>query len=157
MKLTLITIGRTDDNLLKQLVQQYTTKLQYYIKFELVELPDIKNVKNMSTQQQKAKEGELLLKQLADSDYLVLWDEKGVQYTSKEFSVLLQKRMNSGIKNLIFVVGGPYGFDDKVYARANQKISLSKMTFSHQMVRLFIVEQFYRAFSILRNEPYHHD
>ena len=157
MKLTLITIGRTDDNLLKQLVQQYTTKLQYYIKFELVELPDIKNVKNMSTQQQKAKEGELLLKQLADSDYLVLWDEKGMQYGSKEFSGLLQKRMNSGIKNLIFVVGGPYGFDDKVYARANQKISLSKMTFSHQMVRLFIVEQFYRAFSILRNEPYHHD
>jgi len=157
MKLRLFTIGKTDDSQLKTLIAQYKSRLRHYIKFELIELPDLKNTKNLSEAQQKEKEGELLLKQIGNSDFLILFDEKGKQFSSREFSSLLQKQMNSGVKQLCFVIGGPYGFSEKVYQRANQKISLSRMTFSHQMVRLFTVEQLYRAFSILRNEPYHHD
>ncbi len=127
------------------------------LQFELELIPDIKNSKNLFEEQQKQKEGELILKKLSTSDILVLLDEKGKQFSSKEFSSVLQKRMNSGIKKLIFVIGGPYGFSEALYSRANQKISLSKMTFSHQMVRLFVVEQIYRGFTILKNEPYHHD
>ena len=126
------------------------------MKFELDIIPDLKNTKNLSESQQKEKEGELILKKLSPTDMLVLLDENGKQFTSVEFSNYLQKRMNSGIKTLVFVIGGPYGFSESVYAKAQGKISLSKMTFSHQMVRLFVVEQIYRAFTILRNEPYHH-
>lgn len=119
-------------------------------------IPDIKNAKNLSEAQQKEKEGEMILKKLAPTDILILLDENGKQYTSVDFSNYLQKKMNSGIKQLVFVIGGPYGFSDAVYQKAQGKISLSKMTFSHQMVRLFFVEQVYRAFTILKNEPYHH-
>lgn len=157
MTIQLIAIGRTDSKELEVLILNYVKRLAHYIKFELELIPDIKNSKNLSEAQQKQKESELILKKLSTSDVLVLLDEKGKQFSSKEFSSVLQKRMNSGIKRLIFVIGGPYGFSETLYKRANEKISLSKMTFSHQMVRLFVVEQIYRGFTILKNEPYHHD
>ncbi len=156
MQITLIAIGKTDNTDLERLIAIYEKRLQHYIKFQLQVIPDIKNSKNLSEAQQKEKEGEQILGQIQNSDVLILLDEKGKQYTSVEFSQFLQKKMNSGIKNLMLVIGGPYGFSDAVYQRSNGKISLSKMTFSHQMVRLFFVEQLYRGFSILRNEPYHH-
>ncbi|NKI32606.1 23S rRNA (pseudouridine(1915)-N(3))-methyltransferase RlmH [Croceivirga thetidis] len=157
MKIKIIAIGRTDDHNLKQLNAGYLSRLKHYAKVELIEIPDLKKVKNLSKDQQKIKEGELILNNLEPSDVLVLFDEKGKQFSSREFSNELQKRMNSGIKSLVFAIGGPYGFSEEVYIRAQQKISLSRMTFSHQMVRVFILEQLYRGFSILRNEPYHHD
>lgn len=156
MNIKVLAIGRTDDKQLQQLIDLYVKRLSHYVKFELDIIPDLKNTKNLSEAQQKEKEGELILKKLSPTDVLVLLDENGKQFTSVEFSSYLQKRMNSGIKTLVFVIGGPYGFSESVYAKAQGKISLSKMTFSHQMVRLFVVEQIYRAFTILRNEPYHH-
>ncbi len=157
MKLKLVVVGKTDDPLLAKLIASYGNRLLHYIKFEIEVVPNIKNVKNLSEEEQKRKEGELILKNVGTSDFMVLLDEKGNQFTSKEFSNYLQKRMNSGIKNLVFLIGGPYGFSQPVYDRSNDTISLSKMTFSHQMVRLFAIEQLYRAFTILRNEPYHHE
>lgn len=157
MTITLLTIGKTDNSALQSLIDVYANRLKHYVRFEMVVIPDIKNTKNLSEDQQKEKEGEALLKQLQPADFFVLFDEKGKQFTSVAFADLLQKHMNSGLKNLVFAIGGPYGFSDAVYKRANGKISLSKMTFSHQMVRLFVVEQLYRAFTILRNEPYHHE
>lgn len=156
MTIKLLAIGKTDNKELSVLIQHYQNRLQHYIKFEFDIIPDIKNTKNLSEAQQKEKEGELIIKALETSDVLVLLDEKGTSFSSVAFAQELQKRMNSGIKNLVFAIGGPYGFSEDVYQRAQQKISLSKMTFSHQMVRLFFVEQLYRAFTILRNEPYHH-
>jgi len=157
MKIKLLAIGKTDDKDLQNLILMYQNRLKHYIKFELVIIPDIKKAKNLSEKQQKEKEGELILKQLQSADELVLLDEKGKEFRSIEFSKYLQKKMNSGIKQLVLVIGGPYGFSDAVYKKAKGKISLSKMTFSHQMVRLFIVEQIYRAFTIIKNEPYHHE
>ena len=157
MKIKLLTIGKTDNKNLQQLIETYQNRLKHYIKFEISIIPDIKNVKNLSENQQKEKEGELILKQLQPTDQLVLLDEKGNQFRSIEFSKFLQKKMNSGIKQLVLVIGGPYGFSDAVYKKSNGKISLSKMTFSHQMIRLFVVEQLYRGFTILKNEPYHHE
>ena len=156
MTIKLITIGKTDSKELESMISKYVDRLKHYIKFELIVIPDIKNTKNLSVQEQKRKEGEAILKLLVPADFVVLLDENGKQFSSMEFSQVLQKRMNSGIKNLYFIIGGPYGFSSEVYERANQKISLSKMTFSHQMVRLFVIEQLYRAFTILKNEPYHH-
>lgn len=156
MTIRLLAIGKTDNKALQQLIAEYENRLKHYIKFELEIIADIKNVKNLSEAQQKDKEGKLILKKLNATDVLVLLDENGTQYASIAFSSYLQKKMNSGIKQLVFVIGGPYGFSDTVYQKAQGKISLSKMTFSHQMVRLFVVEQVYRAFTILRNEPYHH-
>lgn len=156
MTIKLILIGKTDSPELNDLINLYSQRLKHYIKFELIIIPDLRNTKNLTEGEQKSKEGELILKQLDNSDQIILLDERGKQYSSIEFSDFLQKKMNSGIKNLVFVVGGPYGFSDTVYKRGNGKLSLSKMTFSHQMVRIFTVEQLYRAFTILRNEPYHH-
>jgi len=156
MTIKLIAIGKTDSVSLQDLIKEYENRLKHYVKFELVIIPDIKNVKNLSETQQKEKEGVLILKKLNTTDVLILLDENGKQFGSVEFSDYLQKKMNSGIKQLVFVIGGPYGFSDAIYTKAQAKISLSKMTFSHQMVRLFIVEQLYRAFTILKNEPYHH-
>lgn len=156
MNIQLLAIGRTDDKQLQQLIDQYVKRLSHYVKFDLEIIPDLKNTKNLSEAQQKEKEGELILKKLSPSDVLILLDENGKQFSSVDFSNYLQKRMNSGIKTLVFVIGGPYGFSENVYTKAQGKVSLSKMTFSHQMVRLFVVEQLYRAFTILRNEPYHH-
>ncbi|NQY30258.1 MAG: 23S rRNA (pseudouridine(1915)-N(3))-methyltransferase RlmH [Flavobacteriaceae bacterium] len=156
MNIKLIAIGKTDDKQLLQLIDQYQKRLKHYIKFDLDIIPDIKNVKNLSEKQQKEKEGELILKKLTPTDVLVLLDENGKQFTSVDFSSYLQKKMNAGIKQLVFVIGGPYGFSETVYQKAQGKVSLSKMTFSHQMIRLFVVEQIYRGFTILKNEPYHH-
>tara|TARA_R110000851_G_scaffold45610_1_gene111505 strand:- start:5521 stop:5994 length:474 start_codon:yes stop_codon:yes gene_type:complete len=156
MTVKLLVLGKTDSTQLSQLIEEYQNRLKHYIKFELEIIPDIKNTKNLSEKQQKEKEGNAILNKLNATDLLVLLDEKGKQKTSVEFSEYLQKNMNSGLKQLVFVIGGPYGFSDAVYQKSQGKISLSKMTFSHQMVRLFMVEQLYRAFTILRNEPYHH-
>ncbi len=152
----LLAIGKTDSTHLQELISEYEQRLKHYIKFELGIIPDIKNVKNLSEVQQKEKEGEAILKRLQPTDVLVLLDEHGKQHTSIEFSNYLQKKMNAGIKRMVIVIGGPYGFSEEIYQKAQGKLSLSKMTFSHQMVRLFIVEQIYRAFTILKNEPYHH-
>jgi len=156
MKIRILAIGKTDDKNLLSLIQTYEQRLKHYIKFDLIIIPDIKNAKNLSMKQQKEREGELILKNIQASDQLFLLDEKGQEFGSIEFSSFLQKKMNSGMKHLVLVIGGPYGFSEKVYQKATGKISLSKMTFSHQMIRLFIVEQIYRAFTILKNEPYHH-
>ena len=157
MKIKLLAIGKTDNKHLIQLIEDYQNRLKHYIKFDLEVIPDIKNVKNLSEVQQKEKEGALILSKLQNTDDLVLLDDKGTHFTSIEFSQYLQKKMNSGIKQIVLVIGGPYGFSDTVYKKAIAKISLSKMTFSHQMIRLFTVEQIYRAFTILKNEPYHHE
>lgn len=156
MHLTLIAIGKTDSTDLEQLIAVYEKRLQHYIKFQFHSISGSKNPKNYPEAQQKEKEGQRLLAHLQPSDVLVLLDEKGTQYSSVAFSEFLQKKMNSGIKNLVFAIGGAYGFSEAVYQRSQEKISLSRMTFSHQMVRLFAVEQLYRGFTILRNEPYHH-
>ena len=156
MNIKLIAIGKTDNKALQSLIDDYTKRLSFYIKFELEIIPDIKNVKNLSESQQKEKEGELILSKITSTDQLVVLDENGKNFSSVSFSEELQKKMNSGIKTLVFVIGGPYGFSDAVYAKAQGKIALSQMTFSHQMVRLFFIEQLYRGFTILRNEPYHH-
>lgn len=156
MTIKLLVIGKTDSNPLQQLITEYENRLRHYIKFKLEPIPDIKNAKNLSESQQKEKEGEAILKRLGATDILILLDENGKQYTSVEFSQYLQKKMNAGTKQLVFAVGGAYGFSDMVYKKAQGQLGLSKMTFSHQMVRLFTVEQIYRAFTILKNEPYHH-
>ncbi len=157
MKIKLIAIGKTDNKNLIQLIDDYQKRLNHYIKFDLEIIPDIKNVKNLSENLQKEKEGEFILKRISATDQLILLDEKGYEFRSIEFSRFLQKKMNSGIKQLVFVIGGPYGFSEKLYQKAQGKVSLSKMTFSHQMIRLFMVEQLYRGFTILKNEPYHHE
>ena len=156
MQIKLIAVGKTDHNALQTLIDDYTKRLSHYIKFEYAIIPDIKNAKNLSENQQKQKEGELILAKTKSSDFLILLDEKGKAFNSVAFSKYLQKHLNSGVKQVTFVIGGPYGFSDEVYHRANSKISLSNMTFSHQMVRLFFIEQLYRGFTILKNEPYHH-
>jgi len=157
MKITLLAVGKTDDSRIEQLTQMYVDRLQHYINFELEIIPDLKKTKNLSEDQQKNEEGKLILNKLEKSDFATILDEKGKKYTSINFAELINKRSISGLKRLVFIIGGPYGFSKDVYARANSKLSLSDMTFSHQMVRLFAVEQIYRAFTILRNEPYHHD
>jgi len=156
MKICLLVIGKTDEDYLQNGLGIFMKRIPHYILFEMKIIPDIKNSKNLSEEQQKDKEGELILQQILSSDELFLLDEQGIEATSVDFARFLEKKMLSGIKRLVFVIGGPYGFSTTVYARANGKISLSKMTFSHQMVRLIFAEQLYRAFTILKGEPYHH-
>lgn len=156
MNIKLLAIGKTDNKSLQALIDDYTKRLSFYVKFDLEVIPDIKNVKNLSEAQQKEKEGELILYKLSATDQLILLDENGTTFSSVGFSDYLQKKMNAGIKTLVFVIGGPYGFSEEIYKKAQGKVSLSEMTFSHQMVRLFVIEQIYRGFTILRNEPYHH-
>ena len=156
MNIKLLAIGKTDSAALQELISVYEKRLTHYINFEIELIPDIKNVKNLSESQQKEKEAEAVLKKLNPTDVLILLDENGKQYDSVAFSNFLQKKMNASIKQLVFLIGGPYGFDQSIYAKAQGKVSLSKMTFSHQMIRLFMVEQIYRGFTILKNEPYHH-
>jgi len=156
MTIKLLCIGKTDNRELNQLIEVYYKRLQFYNKFEFEIIPDLKKTKNLEENQQKEREGELILAKLQNSDFMVLLDENGKEFSSEKFSEYLQKRLNSGLKQLIFVIGGPYGFSEAVYKRANAKLALSQMTFSHQMVRLFFTEQLYRAFTILKNEPYHH-
>ena len=156
MKIVLLTIGKTSEMYLIEGIAQYQKRLKNYTQFEMLEILNIKNAKSFSNAELMKKEGKLILKQLQSSDHLVLLDDKGKDFTSPKFSEKLQSWMLSGKKRLVFVVGGAYGFSEEVYARGNEKLSLSKMTFSHQMVRLFFVEQIYRGYTILNNEPYHH-
>ncbi len=157
MKIKLLCIGKTDDKHLRELIDVYRKRLGFYIGFELEIIPDLKKAKNLSQEQQKEKEGQLILNTLQAQEALVLLDERGKEFTSIGFSKFLQKKMNSGLKALVLVIGGPYGFSEEVYSQAVGRISMSKMTFSHQMIRLFAIEQVYRAFTILKNEPYHHE
>jgi len=156
MKIVLLTIGKTSEKYLIEGVAQYQKRLKHYTQFEMLEILSIKNAKNFSNAELMKKEGELILKHLKSSDHLVLLDNKGKGFTSHKFAEKLQSWMLSGKKRLVFVVGGAYGFSENIYARGNEKLSLSEMTFSHQMVRLFFVEQIYRGYTILNNEPYHH-
>lgn len=156
MKVTLLVVGKTTNSHIDALIQEYQKRLTHYLPFALQVIPELKNTKALSPEQQKQAEGDLILKAVTANTDLILLDEHGKEFRSIEFADHLQKRMSSG-RDVVFVVGGPYGFADTVYQRANGKISLSKMTFSHQMVRLFFVEQSYRAMTILRGEPYHHE
>lgn len=157
MNLITICIGKTDERALEDLCQKYEKRLPIHWNYVRLEIPDIKNRKNLSESQQKEKEAEQLLSKIAPTDYVILLDEKGTQMNSSKFAHKIQSLMNQSTKQVIFVIGGPYGFSDEMYARANQKLSLSEMTFTHQMVRLFLVEQLYRAFTILQGKPYHHE
>ena len=156
MRISFICIGKTDDKHIIQGIETYLKRLKHYIGFQMISLPDIKNSKHLSQEQQKQKEGQLILKQVAPQDVVVLLDERGKELSSVAFAGELEKHMLASVSHLIYIVGGPYGFDEAVYQRANAKMSLSKLTFSHQMVRLFFVEQVYRAMTIIRGEPYHH-
>ena len=156
MKICLIVVGKTDEAYLQKGIEIFLKRIPHYISFEMKVIPDLKSSKNLSESQQKEKEGDLILQQISPSDELFLLDEQGFETSSVEFARFLEKKMVSGIKRLVFVIGGPYGFSGTVYGRATEKLSLSKMTFSHQMVRLIFVEQLYRAMSILKGEPYHH-
>ncbi len=157
MNICLLAVGPTDNPMLKELIEVYLKRLNHYVRFELKCLPALKNTKNLSTERQCYLEGQSILQALGASDRVVLLDERGKQMKSTEFAQYMQKQLNAGGKKLVFVVGGPYGFSQDIKSRAQGSISLSKMTFSHQMVRLFMVEQCYRAFTILRGEPYHHE
>ena len=158
MKVSLILVGKTVNKHFVDLIDEYASRVKHYIGFDIITIPELRNTKNLSSDQQKQQEGELILKAVGKgaTAHVVLLDEHGCEYRSVAFADYLQKRMSAG-QDIIFVVGGPYGFSPEVYARANAKISLSQMTFSHQMVRLFFVEQIYRAMTILRSEPYHHE
>ena len=156
MNIKLIAIGKTDKTEIDQLIKSYQNRLMHYVRFSFEIIPDLKNSKNLSKRLQKEEEGKLILSKISNSDRLILLDENGQEMNSVGFSDFLQKQMNSGLKRLVLVIGGPYGFSEDVYKKASSKLALSKMTFSHQMVRLFVVEQIYRGFTILKNEPYHH-
>ena len=157
MQIELIVVGKTDSKEVATLVEMYAKRINHYCKFAITILPDLRNTKSLSARQQNKSEGERILALLTDSDYVVLLDERGKEFRSMEFAEWVEKRMTSGLKRLVFVIGGPYGFSEEVYARANGQISLSRMTFSHQIVRAIFAEQIYRAFTILNNEPYHHE
>jgi len=156
MKIRLIWIGKEDGDVFDAAIRQYVQKISYHTVFETVAIPYLKNTKNLSFDEQKKKEGELILKKIESSDYVVLLDERGKEYTSVQFSKFIQQQANNGLKAVDFVIGGAYGFSDAVYARQNTQIALSKFTFPHIMSRLVMVEQLYRAFTILHGEPYHH-
>jgi len=157
MKIKLIAIGKTDEKYLEEGIEKYLKRLKHYNPFELIVIPDIKQGGKFTAEKLKEEEGKLILQKVHEGDQLVLLDEKGKNFTSAEFANFLQKKLNTVNTNLIFVIGGPFGFSPAVYQRANEQISLSRMTFSHQMVRLFFTEQLYRGFSILRGEKYHHE
>lgn len=152
-----MTVGATSSRYIIEGIEEYLKRLKRYIQFSVVTVPDIKNTKSMTAQMQKEAEGSAILSRINTSDMVVLLDEKGKEYTSVEFSSYMQRQMLSGRKRLVFIIGGPYGFSQDVYERSDGKISLSRMTFNHEMVRLFFIEQIYRAMTILRGEPYHHE
>lgn len=156
MKITFLTVGKTEDAYLKEGIEKYVKRLKHYTKLIIVEIDELKNTKALTQEQQKAKEAELILKKITPTDHVILLDEKGMELTSQQFAAYINKKAIGSVANLVFIVGGPYGFDASVYARANDKLSLSPMTFSHQMVRLFFTEQLYRAYTIIKGEPYHH-
>ncbi len=157
MKTTFLVVGRTTDKRLAALIDDYVGRVKHYVPFELAVVPELKNTKALSVAQQKDKEGEALLRCFQPGDAVVLLDEGGREMRSTEFAAYLEQKQAAGARRLVFVVGGPYGFSDAVYAAARERMSLSRMTFSHQMVRLLFVEQLYRALTIQRGEPYHHE
>lgn len=157
MKIVLLVVGKTTESYFIQGIDEYSKRLAHYVPFELTVIPELRNTKSLSTDQQKEREADLILKALQPGDYVVLLDEHGREFTSLQFASYLEKKMANIAKRLIFVVGGPYGFSNRVYQAAQEKISLSKMTYSHQMIRLIFTEQLYRAMTILNNEPYHHE
>lgn len=157
MKISLLVIGKTDASYFTEAITEYKNRLSHYIPFEMEVIPDLKNTKALTIEQQKAKEGELILKYIQAGDYVVLLDERGKEHSSMQFATYIEKKTHTVSKRLVFIIGGPYGFSDKVYEKASEKLTLSKMTFSHQMIRLIFVEQLYRAMTILNNEPYHHE
>lgn len=157
MKVVLLVIGKSTNSYLVKLQEEYHNRLKHYIPFEMLVVPELKNTKNLSVLEQQEKEADLVLKVLENSDEVILLDDKGKQFTSIGFSDFLSKKMLASHKRTVFVVGGPYGFSNRIYERANGKVSLSAMTFSHQMIRLIFVEQLYRAMTILKGEPYHHE
>ncbi len=156
MNIELVVVGRTDSEQIGALVENYARRVGFYTRFDIRVIPDVKKGKGLSEKEQKALEGEAILKAVEGADFVALLDERGAELGSEEFAGWIQKRMNASARRLCFVIGGPYGFSEAVYGRADGKISLSRMTFSHQMVRLIFCEQLYRAFTILRGEPYHH-
>ena len=157
MNIELIVVGKTDMKEVEALVAMYSKRLNHYVRFAITTIADVRNTRKLSEAEQKRLEGEAILRLINDSDHVALLDEHGAELRSIEFADLIQRRMSSGVKRLVFVIGGPYGFSDAVYSRSNSKLSLSKMTFSHQIVRTIFTEQLYRAFTILKNEPYHHE
>lgn len=157
MKIVFLTVGKTEDAYLKEGIDKYVKRLKHYTKLEVVELDALKNTKALTPEQQKVKEAEMILKKISPLDHVVLLDENGTELSSKQFATYLDKKAIASTSTLVFIVGGPYGFDQTVYARANDKLSLSRMTFSHQMIRLLFTEQLYRAFTIIKGEPYHHE
>ncbi|UBB89737.1 23S rRNA (pseudouridine(1915)-N(3))-methyltransferase RlmH [Candidatus Kaistella beijingensis] len=157
MRINLICIGKTDDKEISGLIKYYQNRLPKHWNFEITEIPDVKNAKNLSPELLKKEEGKLFLNLTENSDHIILLDEKGKQFTSREFAAKIDNWMNFSIKKVSFFIGGAYGFSEEIYQRANEKISLSKMTFTHQMIRLFFVEQIYRADQILQGKPYHND
>lgn len=157
MNIELIVVGKTDMKEVEALVAMYSKRLNHYVRFAITTIADVRNTRKLSEAEQKRLEGEAILRLINDSDHVALLDEHGAELRSIEFADLIQRRMSSGVKRLVFVIGGPYGFSDAVYSRSNSKLSLSKMTFSHQIIRAIFTEQLYRAFTILKNEPYHHE
>lgn len=157
MKITLLVIGKTDKPFVNEGLEIFSKRLNRYLPYEMIGVRDLKNTANLSSKEQKQKESSLLQKSLKPEDHLILLDEKGKEFTSVEFASFVQGKMNMGIKNLVFAVGGPYGFSEEIKKKASEKISLSQMTFSHQLIRLIFAEQLYRAMTILKNEPYHNE
>lgn len=157
MKIVLLVVGKTTDANVQKLIDDYSSRLQHYVPFSIEVIPELRNTRALTTDQQKAQEAELIRGQIQSSDHVVLLDEHGREYRSVEFASMIQKRMSSGIKRLVFIVGGPYGFAPSIHDMAKEKMSLSKMTFSHQLIRVLFVEQLYRAFTIINHEPYHHE
>lgn len=157
MKFCLLVVGKTASSFMSKGIEEYKSRVNRYVGFEIISISDLKSTRGLTEMQQKEKEGEMLLASLTPSDTVILLDEKGREYTSREFADFQASMMNRGVKRLVYVIGGPYGFSQKVYDLADGKISLSRMTFSHEMARLFFCEQLYRAMTILRGEPYHHD
>lgn len=157
MKITLLTVGKTDKDWVRQGLDIYVSRLKHYIPFSIVEIPELKGVSSLTKEQIKTREGELILKNIRPTDDVILMDERGKQHSSIELAKVIQEKISYAGKDIVFVIGGAYGFSDPVYVRASSKISLSRMTFSHQMVRVIFAEQLYRAFTIIRGEPYHHE
>lgn len=157
MKTILIQVGKTTSKEFQTIIDDYAGRVKHYCQFDIVTIPELKNTKSLSQQQQKQMEGEMILKQIQTSDHVVLLDEHGKEFRSIEFATWIEKKQQTVSRNMVFVIGGPYGFSDAVYERANEKVSLSKMTFSHQMIRMIFIEQLYRAYTIIKGEQYHHE
>lgn len=157
MKITLLTVGKTDKDWVREGLDIYVSRLKHYIPFNVIEIPELKNVSALTRDQIKTREGELILKNIRPTDDVILLDERGKEYSSTELAKIIQDKLSYENRDIVYIIGGAYGFSDQVYRRADSKLSLSRMTFSHQMVRAIFAEQIYRAFTIMKGEPYHHE